>query len=150
MLMVGDKIRRVKDIPGVPQIGDDITVSGVENGVISFKTSLGTGVMSYDEYEKYFEKCESTPQKSVGKREWSNKRWSYKYDCAYRTNGKSVQAYWGNVSSHASCLDSDKFDLDFGIKLACTRAKMKYWQRFAKEQSIEIHKMISDRYSGVI
>ena len=149
MLMVGDKIRRIKEIPGVPAIGDNITVSGIENGVISFETSLGAGVMSYDEYEKYFEKYDPAPQKHTPKREWGDKKWSYAYRCQYRTNGKVVQAYWGDVSAHASCLDTDKFDLDFGIRLAYNRAIRKYYKKCAKDMTTEINEMIAKRYSEV-
>lgn len=66
MIIKGDKIKLVQKIGNFDKVGDIFEVTGVDDGVISFKCNYGTGCMSYDEFERYFEKIE--------KRKWSD--WS--------------------------------------------------------------------------
>lgn len=83
--------------------------------------------MSYDEFERYFEKVEEK------KRIWTD--WDNKYEeftnpfngnsmrfiVLFRNNGKKVQAKWGNYRAEATCCKEDKFDYDKGYKLAKRR-----------------------------
>lgn len=56
MIIKGDKIKLVQKIGSFDKVGDIFEVTGVDNGVVSFKCNYGTGCMSYDEFERYFEK----------------------------------------------------------------------------------------------
>lgn len=60
MLVKGDKIRLVKPMGAFVNVGEVCDVMEVtDNGVISFKFGgVHMGCMSYDEFEKYFEKVE--------------------------------------------------------------------------------------------
>lgn len=60
MLVKGDKIRLVKPMGGFDNIGEECEVLDVDkNGVISFRFGkYHKGMMSHDEFEKYFEKVE--------------------------------------------------------------------------------------------
>lgn len=152
MLMVGDKIRMVKEIPGAPKIDGVFEVKGIQDGIVSLEVNgVGAGIMSYDEFEKYFEKCgddhENSPEK-CDKRMWSPKMWSDKYGCYYRTNGKTVKADCVGFCGSASCSPYDKFDLDFGIKLAYNRARAKMHRNAAREGRCDEKKMIAEKYGN--
>lgn len=134
MILVGDKIKLVKEIPdGFNKIGQIFRISHIDNGHITFYLDdTIAGCMSYDEFEKYFEKVE--------KREWSD--WSIRkgesaYDpftggvypissLSFRTNGKKVQVRYCGYKAEATCCSGDKFNIDTGFKLAKCRliAKM--------------------------
>ena len=58
MIIKGDKIKLTKKIETLVQIGSEFDVTSVENGAITFSNGFGEGIMSYDEFEKHFEKVE--------------------------------------------------------------------------------------------
>ena len=67
MLAKGDKIRLVKPMGAFVNVGEVCDVMEVtDNGVISFKFGgVHRGCMSYDEFEKYFEKVVEKQQNNV-------------------------------------------------------------------------------------
>ena len=133
MIIKGDKIQLVQKIGNFDKVGDIFEVTGVDNGVISFKCNYGTGCMSYDEFERYFEKVE-TPVKKT----WSD--WSLAHELIfidirgnektikyqYRDNGKRVQVRSGALKAGSSCYDEDEFSLSSGLELAEMRLVVKY------------------------
>ena len=133
-MIKGDRIKLVKKMGVFDNIGEICEVTDIqEGGVICFKFGgCHLGCMSYDEYEKYFEKVE-TPVK----RTWSE--WNSKYISftnindnrmtgfiKYRTNGKKVQVKLGTLTAEASCCKEDEFDLEKGLELAKNRVIVKY------------------------
>lgn len=91
------------------------------------------GCMSYDEYEKYFEKVEIPVKKPWG--DWSlaheltfmdikGDEKTIKYQ--YRDNGKRVQVRSGVLKAGSSCYDEDEFSLSSGLELAEMRLVVKY------------------------
>ena len=134
MIIKGDKIKLVQKISNFDKVGDIFEVTGADNGVVSFKCNYGTGCMSYDEFEKYFEK--------VKKREWS--KWFRDPDnrsiepfgdgtkittnIFYRSNGKKVQVKCGGYRAEATCCKTDQFDLRTGYILAKRRLIIKMLQ----------------------
>lgn len=135
-MIKGDKIRLIKQMGVFNNIGEICEVADIqEGGVICFKFGgCHLGCMSYDEYEKYFEKVEDI----TVKRTWSE--WEYKkgiefyvfedetYGFSYsvRTNGKKVQLKIetgknDTIRSEASCNKNDKFDFNKGLELAKRR-----------------------------
>jgi len=148
MLVKGDKIKVVKQM-GMLGVGEVCEVTNIEkDGIITFSIPfLGKtiifGCMSYNEYEKYFEK--------VIKREWSD--WynndshsmrvfeeSIKLNLLYRNNGKVVEIktyYLGKtLKAKAICCKEDEFDLETGLDLAkkrlCAKILNTYVENFAK------------------
>lgn len=135
MLIVGSKIKLKKKMGVFDNIGEICEVTDIqEGGVICFKFGgCHLGCMSYDEYEKYFEKVE-TPVK----RTWSN--WSLAHELTfidikgnektikyqYRDNGKRVQVRSGVLKAGSSCYDEDEFSLSSGLVLAEMRLVVKY------------------------
>lgn len=115
-------------------IGEICEVTDIqEGGVICFKFGgCHLGCMSYDEYEKYFEKVE-TPVKRI----WS--KWSVMYNnrlidingkeryfiYQVRENGKMVQVKCGLFKAEATCCKDDTFDFDKGLALAEKRLIVK-------------------------
>lgn len=133
-MIKGDKIKLVKKMGAFDNIGEICEVTDIqEGGVICFKFGgCHLGCMSYDEYEKYFEKVE-TPVK----RTWSEwnlgeinftdindkiKTGWYRY----RNNGKKVQVKCGGFKAEATCCKDDVFDLEKGLALAKSRLIVKY------------------------
>lgn len=116
-------------------IGEICEVTDIQKGgVICFKFGgCHLGCMSYDEYEKYFEKVE-TPVK----RTWS--KWDLPFEMTFsdirgskktinyqsRTNGKKVQVRSGAFKAEATCCKDDVFDFEKGLALAKSRLIVKY------------------------
>lgn len=134
-MIKGDRIKLVKKIGVFDNIGEICEVTDIqEGGVICFKFGgYHLGCMSYDEYEKYFEKVE-TPVK----RTWS--KWSLPFEMTFsdirdgkrtisyqsRTNGKKVQVRSGVFKAEATCCKDDVFDFEKGLTLAKSRLIVKY------------------------
>ena len=142
MIIKGDKIKLVQKIGNFDKVGDIFEATGVDNDVVSFKCDYGTGCMSYDEFEKYFEKVE--------KKTWSN--WTIhaesfdspitnKYcvmNLRVRDNGKKIQVRSCGYKAEATCCNGDTFDFDTGYELAKRRliVKMLYGQIKAYAKSL--------------
>lgn len=134
-MIKGDRIKLVKKMGVFDNIGEICEVTDIqEGGVICFKFGgCHLGCMSYDEYEKYFEKVE-TPVK----RAWS--KWSLPFEMTffdirggkktikyqYRDNGKRIQVRSGALKVGSSCYDEDEFSLSSGLELAEKRLIVKY------------------------
>ena len=134
-MIKGDKIKLVHKMGVFDNIGEICEVTDIqEGGVICFKFGgCHLGCMSYDEYEKYFEKVETHV-----KRTWSN--WSdyhilnltdllgapKKLSWQYRYNGKKVQVRSGAFKAETTCYKNDTFDLNKGLNLAKKRLIVKY------------------------
>lgn len=133
-MIKGDRIKLVKKMGVFDNIGEICEVTDIqEGGVICFKFGgCHLGCMSYDEYEKYFEKVE-TPVKKP----WSD--WEIEKICftdindnrkidyyRYRTNGKKVQVRCGAFKAEATCCKDDVFDFEKGLALAKSRLIVKY------------------------
>lgn len=134
-MIKGDRIKLVRKMGVFDNIGEICEVTDIqEGGVICFKFGgCHLGCMSYDEYEKYFEKVEEPV-----KRTWSN--WSdyhilnltdllgapKKLSWQYRYNGKKVQVRSGAFKAETTCYKNDTFDLNKGLNLAKKRLIVKY------------------------
>ena len=122
MLLIGDKIKLVNPIGEFNRVGDVFDVTDIlDGGEILFSCSYGLGVMSYDEFERYFEK----------KRILTWSRWeAIRFDgdsviYTYRTNGKRIELRHGNLRASASCHEGDDFDLNKGLTLCLARLLVK-------------------------
>lgn len=135
MIIKGDKIKLVQKIGNFDKIGDVFKVIDVENGVITFECDYGKGSMSYNEFEKYFEKVEPV----IKKRVWSN--WKYSVikfkdidgvirdiPIYVRHNNKKVQIKGTDfkLKSEAVCCKEDFFNYYRGFELAKRRLIVKY------------------------
>lgn len=134
-MIKGDRIKLVKKMGIFDNIGEICEVTDIqEGGVICFRFGgCHLGCMSYDEYEKYFEKVEEPV-----KRTWSD--WSLSFEMIFsdirggkktvkyrsRTNGKKVQVRSGALKAEATCCKEDEFDFEKGLLLAKNRLIVKY------------------------
>lgn len=134
-MIKGDKIRLVKKMGVFDNIGEICEVTDImEDGVICFRFGgRHLGCMSYNEYEKYFEKVEESIKRVWT--EWSNWHlftftnihgFEQKILYQYRDNGKRVQVRSGDLKASASCHDEDDFSLSEGLELAKMRLVVKY------------------------
>jgi len=89
-------------------------------GVICFTNPrLGTGMMGYDEFARYFSKTSWTEWIPVYIKEFGQ--------YCYRTNGKRVMVkrYGHEIKACASCHPNDGFALEKGLQLALARLRVK-------------------------
>lgn len=134
-MIKGDRIKLIKKMGAFNNIGEICEIIDIqEGGVIYFKFGgCHLGCMSYDEYEKYFEKVEIPVKKPWG--DWSlaheltfmdikGDEKTIKYQ--YRDNGKRVQVRSGVLKAGSSCYDEDEFSLNSGLELAEMRLVVKY------------------------
>lgn len=133
-MIKGDKIKLVHKMGVFNNIGEICEVTDIqEGGVICFKFGgCHLGCMSYDEYEKYFEKVEE-PVKRTWSEWWikeihftdinDNRKTGF---YRYRSNGKKVQVRCGALKAEATCCKDDVFDFEKGLALAKSRLIVKY------------------------
>ena len=150
MLLTGDEIR-VKKPMGILDVGTVCTVISLgDNGVITFNFGGGGlyGCMSFDEFEKHFEKIDKS--KTKPKLVWT--KWKkdvltfkyddviYHYDFFFKTNGKRVlMKTVDNIKSHATCHCDDEFVLMDGIDIAKKRLVPKLIKRIIDKQIAELY-----------
>ena len=164
MLKIGDKIKYVKANSFIVMpIGTEMTVTDIKGTVMAVEAhfqfdnckAVAQCVMSYDEFEKYFEKVVETETKTEAPKrvwtEWTNLNDVEKLSCGYissckgcwfnklcdffdmdniefRTNGKKVMVRKSNdnrIKSEATCHKTDTFDLTTGLKVAIARLAVK-------------------------
>lgn len=134
-MIKGDRIKLIKKMGAFNNIGEICEIIDIqEGGVIYFKFGgCHLGCMSYDEYEKYFEKVEIPV-----KRAWT--KWNLPFEMTFsdirggkktinyqsRTNGKKVQVRSGVFKAEATCCKDDVFDFEKGLALAKSRLIVKY------------------------
>lgn len=134
-MIKGDRIKLVKKMGMFDNIGEICEVTDIqEGGVICFKFGgCHLGCMSYDEYEKYFEKVEEPVKRTWS--EWSDYHILYLTDLLgsprslswqYRYNGKKIQVRSGAFKVETTCYKDDIFDLSKGLNLAKKRLIVKY------------------------
>lgn len=119
MLMIGDKIRLVKPIGVLKNIGEEFEVTATNDDIIDFKLSfIGMGSMSMAEYEKHFRKVRVwTDWILVNANTWNE--YSYKTD-----NEKYVRLKKDGREAKASCHPTDEFDLNVGIEICFDRLNL--------------------------
>lgn len=111
---LNDKFKKVGEIYEVSSILDKAFL------LKDVETKIAVGVVSYEDFEKYFVKIE-------GFKGWTP--WTMfvgfngQCDCMYRTNGKKVQVKFltDKVRAEACCNKEDDFNLSFGIQIAYLR-----------------------------
>lgn len=133
-MIKGDKIKLVHKMGVFNNIGEICEVTDIqEGGVICFKFGgCHLGCMSYDEYEKYFEKVEEPVKRTWS--EWGIKEIHFtdindnRKTCfyRYRSNSKKVQVRCGALKAEATCCKDDVFDFEKGLALAKSRLIVKY------------------------
>lgn len=123
MLLKGDKIKQVKEINGFNKVGFEFEVLDIDMGMISFISSFGKGIMSYDEFEKYFEK--------VVEEVWSD--WNTDSLIQYRTKGKLIECkFHDGTHTFAKCLPEDEFDLNIGLEICSKKYQLKKLEKELK------------------
>lgn len=133
-MIKGDRIKLVKKMGVFDNIGEICEVTDIqEGGVICFKFGgCHLGCMSYDEYEKYFEKVETPVKRTWSKWYLNEIRFTdingkdVRCNYLYRTNGKRVHVRSGALKAGSSCYDEDEFSLCSGLELAEMRLVVKY------------------------
>lgn len=146
MITKGMKIEAVKDIENIIRTGDVCEITDIgDDKTISFRFGgCHLGIMSNDEYKKYFRPYAVKSDDNKEKRRWS--KWTesslnyFTLDGSFRTclietrtNGVRVQVRTGNSGSYikarSGCCPRDKFNFEKGKNLANKRLIMKLHQK---------------------
>lgn len=121
MLVVGNTIKMVKSVGPFVQGGTTFAVTKIQDGIIYFNCNMGTGCMSYNEFNEYFEVEQP-------KREWTEWAYNPARRVWYKTNGKKVKVLIPTSQSRqigiASCHPTDTFNLEKGIEIAYARTQV--------------------------
>lgn len=162
MLKIGDKIKYVKADPFIEMpLGTIMTITDITGTAIAVQgdykadgstVGLIKGLMSYDKYEKHFEKIieEKVEKKNIWT-DWMDiediccedlqcSSCPYYYLCdldmQYKTNGKRIivkpKGKYDFIKSYATCHKTDTFDLAVGLKVALARLNVKLAQEQLK------------------
>lgn len=136
-MIKGDKIRLKAKMGVFDNIGEICEVTDVnDGGVICFRFGNGRhlGCMSFDEYEKYFERV-WTKWKHHYLNFYDPKGYDIDLDTFVRENGKHVQikSTDGSLKASATCRNDDEFSFEKGLNLAERRLIVKYIAREVKE-----------------
>lgn len=143
-MVVGDKIKLVKPFGTFDNVGEVCDVVGIfKVGEIYFKYGGGyTGIMSYDDFEKYFELVPAENKVEKKKHEWTEwkdrtfdfydpiENYFIGVDVEWRTdNEKRVQVRVKDnpqIRSCSSCYKDDEFSVHDGYLLAMYRLYPKW------------------------
>lgn len=131
MLLVGDKVKQVKAIPGFNFVGQvfnvgAIKIEGEEVTIMIELPYVGVGLMTKSEFEQYFEK--------VVEPTWSD--WQdYCCDLEYRLKGELIEARVKGTkdSVFSKPCKEDKFDLDIGMGVCIEKLKIKEIEDFVED-----------------
>ena len=150
-MVIGDKIRLVRPFGVLDNVGEVYDVVSIfKAGEIYFEYGNGyTGVMSYDEFERYFELVQVENKIEKKKHEWTEWRivCSVFYNpindkhvhvnLEWRTdNEKRVQVRVKDDSqlrSCSSCYKDDKFSINNGYDLTKYRVYIKWLSKVVDE-----------------
>ena len=145
-MVAGDKIKLIKRLGILNNIGSVYEVSRVTDKGFVFKSETTNGYLTLDDFKDYFELVTSEePKKPI--RPWSNWErdtlWKLNYPYRQelyvekRNNGQRVQLrtlyHDKYVTASASCSPIDKFDEDVGLFLARPRLLSKVYKELANE-----------------
>ena len=145
MLVKGDKVKMVKAIPSFKRVGEVFEVVDIaEDGVITIKTYCGIGIMSYKEFEKYFELVERIQWENLIDYLTVTCKTEMPYGIVFVPTGsiskmtdlfignikdveiktdkeKTVKLKYKNYITEANLHPNDKFDLHKGIEICLCR-----------------------------
>lgn len=134
MLVNGDKIRLIRPMGEFTNIGEVCDVTSVaEDGTISFRfgcCGIHLGCMSYNEFEKYFEKVDTTPtvtQKQIDELIDNSKiKVLTVFD---KCTVVCVRLPNGFVLTHSSaCASPENYDEALGVDICLAKIKEKLWE----------------------
>lgn len=141
MLLVGDKVKQVKAIPGFNFVGQvfnvgAIKIEGEEVTIMIELPYVGIGLMTKSEFEQYFEK--------IVEPKWSD--WEdYGFDLEYRLKGELIEARvkGTEASVFAKPCEEDEFDLDIGIAVCIEKLKIRELKSFIKDVTMKTNSIIA-------
>lgn len=131
MLIVGDKIRLIKRVPNL-EVGSVFEVTSVGD-YIGFKCDYGKGIMSFKEFENYFEvireekkyeDINSIKPCKLDKHMKNGLRSEFLGnidDIYYRTNKKDIELFYRSKKVVAKLHPTDEFNLTIGLMICMYR-----------------------------
>lgn len=142
MLIVGDKIKQTKTICGCNFLDSEFTVISIDenNNIVFENFPIGRGYMTFDEFEKHFEKV-------IVKTPWSGwiDHWDDNADIfsdsfyQFKTNEKKIILRKNGIKVKATCNKTDTFNLMTGLKLCILRWEIKNATNTLKQKTKELN-----------
>ena len=121
MLLVGDKIKQVKEIKGFNYVGEVFTIEEFDGKNIIFsKSFFGRGFMSIEEFHEFFEKVVE-PTWS----EWENILADTSYQYRVKDTLIEFRHKEDKKSVFAKTHENDEFDLSTGLRLCVLKMKVR-------------------------
>lgn len=136
MLLIGDKIKQVKEIEGFNFVGKEFVIEDIKGTNIVFsRIGLGKGVMTMIEFEEHFEKIVE-PTWS----EWIDLGFTKKY----RVKGDLIEmrfkGHGGSVFSKPC--EEDEFNLEVGLQVCNLKLNIRECEATIREIKKEANKEI--------
>lgn len=134
MLVNGDKIKLIKPMGAFTNVGEVCNITSIaEDGTISFRFGHGgvhLGCMSYNEFEKYFEKVEPAPTVTQEQIDELIDNSDIKVLTVFgKCTIVSVQLPNGFVLTHSSaCVSPENYDEALGTEICLKKIKDKLWE----------------------
>lgn len=130
MIEKGAKLKLIKPIGGLKNIGEEFTVSEVNNDTIYFYSNSGDGCISKDGWDTYFMESKSTGN-NWGK--WYKEKAELVFDkqtiefpVKVRCNDYGLQVKYRGLKAKALVKDLDDFYYDELFSKACQKLFYKY------------------------
>ena len=132
MIEAGTKLRLIKPIGGLKNIGEEFTVSEINDDTIYFYSKSGDGCISRDGWDMYFKEV------AFGKKNWS--KWHKEsaelffdgeaivFSVKVRCNDYGLQVKYKGLKAKVLVGDPDNFYYDELFSKACRKLFYKYLQ----------------------
>lgn len=130
MIEAGTKLRLIKPIGGLKNIGEEFTVSEVNDGIIYFYSKSGDGCISTDEWNMYFREVTTTANNWANwykeKAELVFDKQIIEFSVKVRCNDYGLQVKYKGLKVKVLVKDPDDFDYDELFSKACQKLFYKY------------------------
>lgn len=130
MIEAGTKLRLIKPIGGLKNIGEEFTVSEVNDDIIYFYSKSGDGCISRNEWSTYFKEIKSE-ESNWGK--WYKEKAELVFDkqtiefsVKVRCNDYGLQVKYKGLKAKVLVKDPDDFYYDELFSKACQKLFYKY------------------------
>ncbi len=130
MIEVGTKLKLIKPIGGLKNIGEEFTVSEVNDDIIYFYSKSGDGCISIDGWDTYFREIKTT-ENNWGK--WYKEKVELVFDkqtidfsVKVRCNDYGVQVKYKGLKAKVLVKNPDDFYYDELFSKACRKLFCKY------------------------
>ena len=130
MIEKGTKLKLIKPIGGLKNIGEEFTVSEVDNDTIHFSSGLGNGCISREGWNMYFREVKATVNNwgkwYKEKAELIFDKQTIEFSVKVRCNDYGLQVKYKGLKAKVFVKNPDDFYYDELFSKACQKLFYKY------------------------